>query len=541
MNRREFLKVGAGTVIAATAGRLAAAEAAAAGSAPSTASVECDAFVYGSTPAGIAAALAAARGGCRVVLACPKNHPGGMLASGLGGLDSHRRDLHSGFVLEYTQAMRDEYQRIKDAGAPEWKLKAANRGGNEPSVVERVFERMLAAEGHQLDYWRAHHVVAAKSQAGRIIQVEVEAPDGRKRTVSARTYIDATYEGDLAAAAGVPYRVGRESRDEFGESLAGICYFNFKNGREVVTSDTGAASLGIQAYCSRSIFSTDPDKLIPFEKPATYEQHEMDLWPLLDDFATGRIHSRTYGKALPGQKWELNGSIDQLTSLNCPGISWEWPEADRRHRAALERFHTDHAASFVWFLQNEPRVPDHVRAYWKKAGLHPDEFPDNNHWPWQIYVRQGRRIDGRARVTQHNFTVDLKRGLTPRVEQPIAIGEYSIDVHPCHDRRFAVAGLLEGAIWFPKNLPPVAQAGQIPYGAMLPRSHDNLLVPVGLCSSHIGMAVVRMEPVWMITGQIAGLAAAAAKATGNDAAHIDPVPLPARGRVIVDPGPAKPV
>jgi hypothetical protein len=238
---------------------------------------------------------------------------------------------------------------------------------------------------------------------------------------------------------------------------------------------------------------------------------------------------------LPGKKFQANGSIDSLTSLNCPGVSWTWPEAARHHRERLARFHVDHAASYAWFLQNEPRVPEKIRKLWQSAGLHRDEFADNGHWPWQIYVRQGRRIEGRALVTQHNFTVDAKTGRTPSIEQAIAIGEHSFDVHPCHDRRFAVEGWMEGVLWYPKKAFGPAQPGQVPFGAMLPRKIDNLLVPVALASTHIAMSVLRMEPLWMTTGQIAGLAAVVAKEKNLDAANVDPATLPATLKIRTDP------
>ena len=180
-------------------------------------------------------------------------------------------------------------------------------------------------------------------------------------------------------------------------------------------------------------------------------------------------------------------------------------------------------------------MPDEIRAIWKTAGLHRDEFVDNGHWPWQIYVRQGRRIEGRALVTQHNFIVDPKTGRTPAVDRPIAIGEHSFDVHPCHDRRFAVDGFMEGVLWYPKKAFGPAQPGQVPYGAMLPKSIDNLLVPVALSSTHVAMSVLRMEPVWMTTGQVAGLAATVAKETNTDAAHLDPLPFPGMLNLKVDP------
>ena len=295
---------------------------------------------------------------------------------------------------------------------------------------------------------------------------------------------------------------------------------------QIQTPDTGEPSPAIQAYRARCIFTTDPEKRIPFEKPDTYEQHLPDMLPMIEEFASGRVKRRTLGTPLPRRKFQLNGSIVQQTSLNCPGVSWAWPDAERHHRARLEQFHLDHAASYAWFLQNDPRVPDHVRALWKTAGLHRDEFPENGHWPWQIYVRQGRRIEGRAHMTQHSFIVDPKTGQTPRVEQAIALGEHSFDIHPCHDRRYAVGRWMEGVLWYPKKADGPAQPGQIPWGALLPRNLDNLIVPVAMSSTHIAMSVLRMEPVWMTTGQVAGLAAAEAKVQSREVGQIDPEPLP---------------
>ena len=495
----------------------------------------CDVFVYGSTPGGLAAAIEAARRGCRVILACPKMNPGGMTASGLCTTDAVRRHLFGGLVIEFIEGVREDYLREMGENSPDWPL---IRDGwfYEPSVAERVFERMLENESDQLTFLRGHHLVETTIEGSEIVSAELESPAGVPEIITAATFIDGTYEGDLAASAAVPFRVGREGREEYGESLAGIYYMDWKAGKQIMTPDTGEASPAIQAFCARSIFTTDPEKLVPLEKPESYEQHLPDLLPLLEDFASGRVKSCSLGSKLARQKYQLNGSIIRQTSLNCPGVSWTWPDADRYHRERLEKFHIDHAASYAWLLQNDPRVPSDIQALWKTAGRHRDEFPDNNHWPWQIYVRQGRRIDGRARVTQHNFIIDEKTGRTPKVEHPIAIGEHSFDVHPCHDRRFAIDDRwMEGVLWFPKKASGPAQPGQVPYGAMLPEKLDNLLVPVALSSTHIAMSVLRMEPLWMTTGQVAGLAAAESKASGIAVANLDPDPLPKALEIPVDP------
>lgn len=531
MERRDFLQHSA----LATAGSLLAASNSVGAIDPKKViALDCDTFVYGSTPGGLAAAIEAARRGCRVLLACPKVNPGGMTASGLCTTDAVRRELFGGLVLEFIEGVRKDYLRELGENSPEWPL---IRDGwfYEPSVAERVFDRMLEAEAEQLTFLRGHHLLSAATDESRVTEAVLENPQGKPIRITAHTFIDGTYEGDLAAAAGVPYRVGREGRDEHGESLAGIHYMDWKKGEQIITPDTGEPSPAIQAFCARSIFTDDPEKRVPLEKPESYEQHLPDLLPLLSDFESGRVKRCTLGSKLARRKYQLNGSIVRMTSVNLPGVSWTWPDADRHHRARLEQFHIDHAASYAWFLQNDPRVPGEIRGLWKNAGRHIDEFPDNNHWPWQIYVRQGRRIDGRARVTQHHFIVDEKTGRTPTVEHPIAIGEHSFDVHPCHDRRFAVDGWMEGVLWYPKKASGPAQPGQVPYGAMLPEKLNNLLVPVALSSTHIAMSVLRMEPLWMTTGQVAGLASAVAKDSGIDAANLDPDPLPKTLQIKIDP------
>jgi hypothetical protein len=530
MKRREFLLAGAAAAAAHPV--LAAVDN---HTAPSAANrLACDVLVYGSTPGGVAAALEAARRGAQVILACPQKHPGGMAASGLCTTDAVRRHMFGGIVREFIGRVRAIYQRTVGTASPEWPL-VHDGWFYAPSVAEQAFQEMLDAEQTRLDYRKGHHLLGARVQGGRIVSVELEDARGTRLCVAARTFIDGTYEGDLAAAAGAPYRVGREGRDEFGETRAGIHYMNFRTGKQILTADTGEPSPAIQAFCARCVLTDDPAHRLPLERPASYAEHLSDFEPLLQDFASGRVRRWGRGVRLPGGKREFNGNIEGLTSLNCPGVSWAWPEAGRHHRERLARFHVDHAAGLFWFLQNDPRVPAAIRDEVAPLGLDRREFADNGHWPWQIYVRQGRRIEGRARVTQHNFTVNPKTGRTPTVTHPIALGEHSFDVHPCHDRRFAVDGFMEGVLWYPKKALGPAQPGQVPYGALLPQRIDNLLVPVALSCTHVAMSVLRMEPVWMTTGQVAGLAAVVAQEQRLDVAHIDPDPLPQRLNIKVDP------
>jgi hypothetical protein len=494
-----------------------------------------DVFVYGSTPGGIAAALQAARGGCTVLLACPQRHPGGMAASGLCTTDAVRRHLFGGLVAEFVGRVRKHYENLIGPDSPEWKL-IQDGWYYAPSAAEKVFVEMLGEQRANLDYRPGVRLTACERKDAQIHEVSLRtgAADVEFR-ISVGTCIDGTYEGDLAAKAGVPFRVGREASREYGESLGGIHYMNWRTGTQIMTPDTGEASPAIQSFCARSIFTDDPAKRVPIEKPDTYAEHVYDYLPLIEDFESGRIKNFRGGVTLPGRRFEMNGNIEWRTSFNCPGVSWNWPDAEPEHRARLAKFHVDHAAGMMWFLQNDPRVPPKLRDQVATWGLHADEFTDDRHWPWQIYVRQGRRIVGREIVTQNHFIVDPQTKQTPRVHQPIALGEHSFDIHPCHDRRYAVDGFMEGVLWYPKKANGPAQPGQVPWGAIVPRGIDNLLVPVAVSATHVAFSVLRMEPTWMTLGQLAGEAAVAAKTQRKNVAEIDPLPLPKKLGILTEP------
>ncbi len=501
---------------------------------PAAETETCDVLVYGSTPGGVAAAVEAARRGLRTVLACPKQHLGGMAASGLSTTDAVRTEIFGGIVAEFIAKVKEHYVKTLEHQPEELKL-TKDGWFYEPSVAEMVFTSLVRAEEKQLRWLPQHHLAGVQRDGRKVVAARLDGPGGAQVEIRARTFIDGTYEGDLAGAAKVPYRVGREARAEYDEPFAGIYYMNWRTGTQIVTPDTGEASPAIQAFCARSIFTDDPAQRVTIERPATYEQHLSDYVPLLHDFATGRLKRWGWGTRLPGRKFQMNGSIEGLTSLNLPGASWTWPEAERHHRQRLHDFHVDHAAGLIWFLQHDPRVPQEIRTHMAPLGLHKREFKTSGHWPWQIYVRQGRRIEGRALLTQHSFTVNATTGRTPRVPHAIAIGEHSFDVHPCHDRRYAVDGFMEGVLWYPKKAFGPAQPGQIPYGVMLPKTIDNLLVPVAMSSTHVAMSVLRMEPVWMTTGQVAGYAAAEALRQRVDVAEIDPDPIPRKLGIRVEP------
>ncbi|MDO8944579.1 MAG: FAD-dependent oxidoreductase, partial [Desulfobacterales bacterium] len=248
--------------------------------------ITCDVFVYGSTPGGVAAALEAARRGLKVVLACPKTHLGGMAASGLSTTDAVRPQLFGGLVAEFVEGVRKHYT-AEFASRPD-ELQLINSGWYyEPSVAELIFTHLVKAEEKMLRWLPGHHLVSAKMNGRKVDSVELESPAREKLWITARTFIDGTYEGDLAAAAKVPYRVGREAKAEHGEPFAGIHYMNWRTGQQIMTPDTGESSPAIQAFCARSIFTDDPSRFVRIEKPASFEDHLPDYLPLLGDFASG--------------------------------------------------------------------------------------------------------------------------------------------------------------------------------------------------------------------------------------------------------------
>jgi len=481
-----------------------------------------DVIVFEATPGGIAAALAAAREGCRTLLVSSTRDVGGMTASGLCTTDAVRRSAFGGIMLEFVRRVREHYLQTHGEASDAFRL-CQDGWWYEPHVAALIFNDMLAAQAN-LTLLRERELVAVQTgDARRIASVTLRSPDGVDTTCAASTFIDASYEGDLAAMAGVPARVGREARGEFDESLAGVTYFDWKRGR-LHPATTGEAHPGIQAYCFRQTLTDDPANQVRVEKPRDYDDVLPDFLPLLGDIDTGRVRCMedvTMTNVLPNRKIDANGQIEGLTSFNLSGGNWAYPEATPEQRRPIVAHHRLHAHSLLYFMQNDSRVPATIRAEFNRWHFCADEYPHNDHQPFQLYVRQARRIVGRVTLTQHDYTIAPGSTATPRHDDSIAVAEHSFDIHPCQDRAAAKDGWMEGVLWYPNKAHGPAQPGQVPYRAMLPEAFDNLLVPVAMSATHVAFSVLRMEPVWMATGQAAGLAAALAKQGEVDAAAID--------------------
>jgi hypothetical protein len=494
-----------------------------------------DVVVYGGTSAGIIAAVQAKRMGKSVVVVAPEKHLGGLSAGGLGFTDTGDKSVIGGLSREFYQRVWSHYDR------PEaWKWQKREQYGNkgqgtpamdgaqrtmwifEPHVAEKVFEDFVAEYKipvHRNEWLNRASGVSKRS--GRIVSLTTLSG----RTYTGRMFLDATYEGDLMAAAGVTYHLGREAQATYGEKWNGVQtgvlhhrhHFGVLQGpisAYVVPGDPksgllprissappgefGQADHRIQAYCYRMCLTDHPENRIPFEKPEGYDPRQYEL--LLRVFEAGWRETFQKFDAIPNRKTDTNNhgpfSTDNI------GMSYDYPDASYERRRAILQEHERYQKGWLYFIANDPRVPAEVREEMRKWGLAKDEFTDNGGWPHQIYVRESRRMLGTFVMTENEL---LKTRPTP---DPVGMGSYTIDSHNVQ-RYVTPDGAVqnEGDIGVSTNGPY-----SIAYGALVPRrgQADNLLVPVCVSSSHIAFGSIRMEPVFMVLGQSAATAAALA-------------------------------
>jgi hypothetical protein len=494
-----------------------------------------DIVIYGGTSAGIIAAVQAKRMGKSVVVVAPEKHLGGLSAGGLGFTDTGDKSVIGGLSREFYQRVWSHYDR------PEaWKWQKREEYGNkgqgtsamdsvlrtmwifEPHVAEKVFEAFVTEYKipvHRNEW--LNRATGVSKHAGRIVTLTTLSG----RTYTGRMFIDATYEGDLMAAAGVKYHVGRESRAQYGEQWngvqTGVLHHRHHFGvlkrpiSPYVTPDDrqsgllprissappgefGQADNRIQAYCYRMCLTDHPENRIPFEQPEGYDPRQYEL--LLRVFGAGWRETFQKFDAIPNRKTDTNNhgpfSTDNI------GMNYDYPDASYERRRAILQEHERYQRGWLYFIANDPRVPAEVREEMRKWGLAKDEFTDNAGWPHQIYVRESRRMLGMFVMTENEL---LKTRPTPN---PVGMGSYTIDSHNVQ-RYVTPEGAVqnEGDIGVSTNGPY-----SIAYGALAPRrgQADNLLVPVCVSSSHIAFGSIRMEPVFMVLGQSAATAAALA-------------------------------
>ena len=480
-----------------------------------------DVVVYGATASGTMAAVGAAQEGMRVALVEPGNHVGGMVSGGLSNSDvENQQQLIGGLAREFFASAGEHYHQ-----PIAWAF--------EPHVAEAILRGMLN-NAHVSTFFGCRLAGVNKS-GSRLTLMRME--NGHE--FSARVFIDSSYEGDLMKLAGVSYVVGREGRAKYGESLAGRQdllpghhQFKFPVSADapeggllplVVPEDKvgqiGEADGRFQSYCFRLCLTENPSDRLPVERPKGYDPARYALARRYLESAKGAL---TLGDFLgiihiPNGKADVNSTGPVSTDLL--GASWAYPEADYARRRQIWNEHLSWAQGLIYFLQNDASVPESIKAEIRKWGLPKDEFADTDHWPNQLYVREGRRMLGEYVLTQH----DLER--YREKYDFIGMAGYNIDIRE-------VEWLAHKVYRFPNVMNQVFMEGylsmpvkpwQIPYRALLPRQQEcsNLLVTVCISASTIAYASFRMEANYMIAGQSAGAAAALAIKMKREIHQID--------------------
>ncbi|MGE3315271.1 MAG: FAD-dependent oxidoreductase [Planctomycetaceae bacterium] len=488
----------------------------------------CDLVVYGATPGGIACAVRAAREGLTVQLVSPSKHVGGMLSSGLSTMDTLYNGSRAPIYDELRHAIYNHYRAEYGENSPQ---SAATQPGHpktryEAHVVERLFETMLAAET-RITVARGHYPVEIARDGGLLRSVRFRAIEGvGVFTVSADAFADCSYEGDLAAVAGVPCRIGREAASEFQEKHAGIIYMRKVNWpppqirdaavayertlnlfqydawyEKIENASSGEAHPSVQGYNMRTIVTNDPSNRIPVEKPANYDRNHY--------LKFGAGNPKGPGLGMPNRKFGLNEP--KLIGEQDPYVEGDW-EA----RRLVTKKHCDATLGLLYFRQNDPSIPESVRELWKEFGLPKDEFADNGHMPYEIYARETRRIIGRETFTENDAQLAPKGKRAPLHADSISITEWFLDSHACTPREVE-GSEPEGMVMLKNQTFP----GQVPFRTLLPQQYDNLLVPVCLSATHVGWGTIRLEPTWMSIGEAAAVAVAMAKAAKTSPARID--------------------
>ena len=479
-----------------------------------------DVVIVGGTPAGIAASLAAARQGRSVTLIEAQDHLGGMMTSGLGKSDIEHREKIGGLFLEFTKRILDDYRTQYGPEHPNVQL-CQDGYYYEPSVAERVFEAMLGAQ-NRVKVLCGTRLVEAVMDARRLRAIVVtDRKTKQRQTFAGRIFLDATYEGDLLAAAGAEYRQGRESRDEFHEAHAGVVYFDF-NEQTFLPGSTGAGDDRLPAYTFRLCLTTNPDNSVPLTSPpAGYDRR--NYLGYFDDLQAGRLagpktfkpgrgynpaHFNTLVRALsvtplPNQKTDVNINPRPL-GFPFAELNRGYLEADDQTREQIRQQHRLLTLGLLWFLQHDDQVPEAHRAMASELHLPRDEFVDNDHFPFQIYVREGRRLKGLYTLTESDITGTGDNRRVRHHPDSIAVGEFPIDSFPCRKRQPEDSKVLEGYLGM---LDHITRPYEIPYRIMIPLHVEGLIVPVAASTTHVAYSSIRMEPTWMALGQAAGTAA----------------------------------
>ncbi|MBS4197539.1 FAD-dependent oxidoreductase [Lederbergia citri] len=464
--------------------------------------ISSDLVVYGGTPAGITAAIQAKQKGLSVVIVEFSNHIGGMTASGLGATDFGAKEAVGGLSREFYKRIGQYYGKEE-----QWTF--------EPKVAKFIFTKWL--EENEIPVYYLQHLKEVEMENKKIKRIAME----NGNIFIGHIFVDASYEGDLMAKAGISYYVGRESNATYNETYNGV-QFGYPHHKFEVPVDPyviegknesgllpgitepelqeietrGQGDKRIQAYNFRLCLTQDEENRIPFPKPPYYDPNRYTL--LLRYINAGVWDAMNLHTLLPNGKTDLNnyGAV----STDYIGMNYEWPEGSYETRERIFQDHFNYNLGMLYFLANDSQVPLSIREEVAKWGLPKDEFVKTGHWPPQLYIRESRRMISDYVVTDHNC---LGQSV---INDSIGLASYQMDSHHC--RRVVIAGqcVNEGDVEIP--ISPYS----ISYRSVRPREEEctNILVPVCLSASHIAFGSIRMEPVFMILGQSVGVAASLA-------------------------------
>ncbi|HCO84502.1 MAG TPA: xanthan lyase [Arenibacter sp.] len=507
-----------------------------------------DIVIYGGTSAGVSAAIQSSRMGKSVVLIEPTNRIGGLTTGGLGQTDIGNKQAIGGISREFYENIKKYYDDpenwkwekrsdYKDGGQTRTEEGEATMWTFEPSAALAVYKSMMDKEKIKMVYnERLNRESGVKKVAGKIESITMESG----KTFKGKVFLDATYEGDLMASAGVSYAVGRESNEEYGETLNGVqansintsltglvsrnaFNHNFIPGVDpyVVKGDPtsgllpnvnekpgleGEGDKKIQAYCFRMCLTDHPENRIPFQKPANYDEVNYELLfrnyearkgPIREMYSYGNSLLPWINSSMPNRKTDTNNKFGFSTDYI--GRNYDYPEASYAEREGIIEDHRNYQMGLMWTLANHPRIPAEVREEASRWGTTKDEFERADGWQQQLYVREARRMVSDYVMTQKNC-----EALTV-AEDGIGLAAYGMDSH--NVQRYVDAN------GYVQNEGNVEAHGfkpyPISYGALVPKKEEcqNLVVPVCVSSTHIAFGSIRMEPVFMVLGQSAATAA----------------------------------
>ncbi|MDD4514638.1 FAD-dependent oxidoreductase [Massilibacteroides sp.] len=497
-----------------------------------------DLVIIGGNPGGIMAAISAARMGKTSVILERTAYIGGLPANGLGATDIATRAATTGLFREFVDRIKQHY--IDTYGENAEQVKVCSDGYHfEPSVGAKVFDEMLGEYKDKITVLTMRQFDADEGNI-RIDNDRIQAirvlnrTSGEQEEYRGSVFLDATYEGDLGAAAGIPFRVGREGKSEFNEPGAGRVY-KYWAGKEG-SGSTFDADNAVQAYNYRLCLTNNPKNRVDITKPKNYNREEYAY--MIEDVWTGnhtqwqmetvtpemmeenrkhikagnptKIPGDVWGIAkitnivhVPNKKTDANNQHATFLSTDLPEENWAWPTSSWEWRDKFAQRLREYIEGLFWFAQNDSELPSHFRKAAKEWGLAKDEYTDNGNFPRQVYVREGRRFEGLYFFTA-NDALPVTTGARPPIHaSSITASHYALDSHAVRKREKGRVHL-DGFLSYPSAVYTV------PYGVIVPKEIDNLLLPVPVSGSHIGFSTLRMEPCWMALGEAAGIASAIA-------------------------------